>query len=69
MKKIITIEGMSCGHCEGRVKKELEKINNIKSTEVSATDKRAVVELTNEVEEEKLKLAVEEAGYTPIKIQ
>jgi Cu+-exporting ATPase len=69
MKKTIKIEGMTCGHCEGRVKKELEAICGVKSADVSATDKKAVVELAHEVDVEKLKAAVEEAGYTAISVE
>lgn len=69
MKKTIKIEGMTCGHCEGRVKKELEAIRGVKSADVSATDKKAVVELAHEVDVEKLKAAVEEAGYTAISVE
>ncbi len=69
MKKTIKIEGMSCGHCSGRVKKELEVISEVKSVEVSATENRAVVELTSEVEETRLKTAVQEAGYEVVGIE
>ncbi|WP_099191822.1 heavy-metal-associated domain-containing protein [Tepidibacter mesophilus] len=69
MKKIINIEGMSCGHCAGRVKKELEGINEVKSAEVSAEEKKAVVELAHEVDDKKLKEAVVEAGYEVLSIE
>lgn len=69
MKKTIIIEGMTCGHCEGRVKKELENVCGVKSAEVSVSDKKAVVELAHEVDAEKLKAAVEEAGYTAVAIE
>lgn len=69
MKKIIKIEGMSCGHCAGRVKKELEALDGVKSADVSAGDKQAVIELEKEISIDKLKEAVEEAGYTPVSIQ
>lgn len=69
MKKTINIEGMSCGHCSGRVKKELEILDGVKSAKVSVEDKRAVVELESEVDIENLKKAVREAGYNPISIE
>lgn len=69
MKKTIKIEGMSCGHCAGRVKKELEAVCGVKSAEVSASDKKAVVELAHEVDAEKLIAAVEEAGYTAVSVE
>ncbi|WFD09666.1 heavy-metal-associated domain-containing protein [Tepidibacter hydrothermalis] len=68
MKKVINIEGMSCGHCAGRVKTELQSIDGVKGAEVSAEEKKAVVELTNEVDNETLKEAVIEAGYEVVSI-
>ncbi len=69
MEKIIKIEGMSCGHCEARVKRELEALDGVKSADVSADDNRAVVQLEKEVAVDKLKGAVEEAGYTPVAVE
>jgi copper chaperone CopZ len=67
MKKTIIIKGMSCEHCEMHTKKELEKIDGIVSAEADADRGQAVVEMEKEVAEEKLKAAVEEAGYEYIK--
>jgi len=64
MKKTILIEGMSCGHCEGHVKKELENISGVDEAEVSASKKQAVVTLSSEVETSDFKAAVASAGYT-----
>ncbi len=68
MKKIIDIHGMSCGHCEGHVKKELEAIPGVESAVASAADKKAIVNLSQDVDNEKLKTAIEEAGYEFIKV-
>ncbi len=68
MEKTVIIEGMTCGHCAGRVKKEIEAIAGVESADVSADEGKAVVEMTNEVDDEKLAAAVEEAGYEFIKV-
>jgi len=68
MEKTIEINGMTCGHCAARVKKELEKIEGVSSAEVSAADRKAVVTLNADVTAEELKKAVEEAGYEFVKI-
>lgn len=68
MKKTIEINGMTCSHCEARVKKELEKIKGVESVEASAEKKTAVITLSRNVEETILKEAVEEAGYEYVKI-
>lgn len=63
MKKQINIEGMSCGHCVKHVENALIEVNGVEKVEVSLQDKLAIVELKQEVEDSKLKEAVEEAGY------
>lgn len=67
MKKTIEINGMSCGHCEARVKKELEAIAGVDLAEASADNKNAVVTLSKDVDDNSLKKAVEKAGYEFVK--
>ena len=68
MTKTMTIEGMMCGHCEASVKKALEAVGGVASAEVSHTDGRAVVTLTQEVADEILRNAVEAKDYRVISI-
>ena len=56
---IIKIEGMTCGHCEGRVKSEFEKIGAAIEP-VSAEKAEAVV---TGVSEDAAKSAIKAAGY------
>ena len=63
-KRTMTIEGMMCGHCEAHVKEALEAIEGVKSAEASHTAGTAVLTLTQDVDNEKLKAAVEQEGYT-----
>lgn len=69
MKKIISIEGMSCGHCVKHVKDALEELQDIDTVEVDLENKQAVIE--GNVSDEAIKEAIEEAGYdvTNIEIQ
>lgn len=66
MKKILMIDGMSCGHCSARVEAALNAIAGVQAT-VELKKKRAVVE--TEVENSILIHAVEEAGYSVTKIK
>lgn len=68
MKKTVSIEGMMCEHCTGRVDKALNGIDGVKA-QVSLQDKAAYIELSQEVSDEVIKNAVEEAGYKVINIQ
>lgn len=65
MKKTILVDGMMCQHCVKHVKDALEKVDGVKSAEVSLENKTAVVELEREVENEVLLAAVTESGYEP----
>ncbi|MCM1091427.1 MAG: heavy metal translocating P-type ATPase [Butyrivibrio sp.] len=63
MTKVITVEGMMCAHCTGRVQKALEAVEGVSSVTMSLENKTATVELSAEVAEDVLKAAVTEAGY------
>ena len=65
MKKTILVDGMMCQHCVKHVKDALEKVDGVKSAEVSLENKTAVVELEREVDSDILLAAVTEAGYEP----
>ena len=68
MTRTMTIEGMMCPHCEGRVKKTLEAIPGVQSAQVSHTAGTAVVTVEN-VSDETLKAAVTDQGYAVINIR
>lgn len=67
MKKIIEINGMSCGHCQARVEQVLNAIEGVEA-KVDLKKKRAVVNLTKNVEDQTLKNVVTEAGYEVVSI-
>ena len=63
MTKKISIEGMTCNHCAMHVEEELKNVCGVKSVKVDLAGKSAIIDLAHEVENEKLKAAVAEAGY------
>jgi Cu+-exporting ATPase len=67
MKKIIKIEGMSCGHCTGRVEKALKALEGVEVLEVSVDNKRAVV--NTQIDNEVLTETIEDAGYDVLGIE
>ena len=69
MKKTMHIEGMMCGHCEARVKKALEALPAVSEAVVSHTAGTAVVTLTENVDIEELKKAVEDQDYKVLGIE
>ena len=67
MKKIIKINGMSCGHCQAKVEKALAGLNGV-SVKVDLKKKQAIVELNSDISEQVLKDTIVEAGYEVVSI-
>ncbi|TFG80958.1 MAG: copper chaperone [Spirochaetales bacterium] len=67
MKKIVTIEGMSCGHCAMRVKKALEEVPGVTLATVELVNGKAEVE-GDGLDANMLRGAVVKAGYQPVSI-
>ena len=64
MKRVISIDGMMCAHCQMHVKNALEAVSGVESVNVELDNKRAIVKCGAEVEKESLCDAVKGAGYT-----
>lgn len=66
-RKTIRISGMHCENCVNSITAALNKVEGV-SAKVSLADQTAVVSLDREVEEYKLRRAVEKAGFEVISI-
>lgn len=62
MSKTLLVEGMSCQHCVKAVTNALKELTEVNEVEVDLSLNKVVVEGENLVEE-KLKEAIEDAGY------
>ena len=69
MKKKIYIEGMSCGHCSGRVEKALKEQEEIKDVVVDLEGKNAVIELNQDLADDIITEIIDDAGYDVVKIE
>ena len=69
MEKTMHIKGMMCTHCEARVKKALEALEQVESAEVSSKEGTAVVTLKSEISNDALKAAVEAQDYEVTSVQ
>jgi copper chaperone CopZ len=67
MKKTLSIEGMSCGHCVMHVKNALADVAGVESAEVDLASKKAVVSGAA-LDDAALKAAVAEAGYEVVAV-
>ncbi len=63
MQKTLQVEGMMCEHCEAAVRKALEAVDGVSSAKADHTSGTAVVTLTQNVDDEVLKQAVEAKDY------
>ncbi|GAA4804106.1 heavy-metal-associated domain-containing protein [Tomitella cavernea] len=57
------VTGMSCGHCEGAVREEVEALPGVEVVSVSAQDGTLVVSSLQPVDDAAVISAVDEAGY------
>ncbi|MFY9213371.1 MAG: copper ion binding protein [Tissierellaceae bacterium] len=62
MTKTILVEGMSCQHCVKAVESALKELTEVNKVEVDLSLNKVVVE-GEDLVEEKLIEAIEEAGY------
>ena len=63
MQTTIKIQGMSCGHCEGKVNTELGKISGVTEVKAIAADGLAIVTSTDALNPDEVSLAVLTAGF------
>lgn len=69
MTKKLLIEGMSCGHCVKHVEEALKELAEVKSVKVDLEGKNAIVELNQEVSDEKFKETITEVGYEVVGVE
>ena len=67
METVITVNGMMCTHCSGRVESALNAIDGV-SAKVDLEKKTAAVTLSADVADEVLRKAVTDAGYEVVSI-
>lgn len=68
MKKVITVEGMSCQHCQASVEKALSAVQGVSAAKVNLAKKTATVTLAAEVADDALMSAVRDAGFEPVSV-
>jgi len=59
----LTIEGMTCHHCEMTVEKAVKQLKNVLSAKADYQNKTLEIVYTGELKIEDVKQKVEEAGY------
>ncbi len=67
MRKLLKIEGMSCGHCVMHVQSALESLPGVTSAKVDLLERQALVE-GDTLDDQALRAAVSDAGYRVVQI-
>lgn len=68
-KKTLLIEGMSCMHCSARVEKALQALDGVEEAKVNLAEKKALITLKNDIEDNVIKKAIADAGYELVGIE
>ena len=66
---VLTVEGMTCGHCEKRVNKALEALDEILSAKADHTTATVDITYINNLPESMIAKAIEDADYTYVEIK
>lgn len=65
----IKVEGLKCTHCERHVNEAIKEAFLVKKVTSSHTDKEVVITSKADIDNEKIKEVIEEAGYQVLDIQ
>ena len=69
-QETIKVEGMSCRHCQLRVKNAVEAVEGVKKADVDLQTKQVTIDYEEGKENlEKVKAAIREAGYEPCNLR
>ncbi|WP_127818562.1 heavy-metal-associated domain-containing protein [Microbacterium sp. CPCC 204701] len=58
-----TVTGMTCGHCEASVRREVSKLTGVEDIQVSAAAGTLKIATAADLADEAVLAAVDEAGY------
>lgn len=62
------VTGMTCGHCEMSVREEVGEIAGVTGIDVSSQTGRLVVTADGDITDAQVLAAVEEAGYSAVRV-
>jgi len=64
MKKILDVQGMTCGHCVARVKKIIEKFDGASEAQVELDTKEATFTCEEKTVVDEIIKAINDFGYS-----
>lgn len=69
IKKVITIDGMMCSHCQMKVEKSLLELNGVSKVKVNLKDKTATIYSTKIINNDDIKKIITKLDYKVIDIK
>ena len=63
------VTGMNCGHCETSIREEVGKVAGVEVIQVSAQTGKLVVAVSDGVDDAQVLAAVDEAGYSAVRVR
>lgn len=63
--KVAIIEGLTCGHCESAVTKNLAELN---LTDITVSSAAGTAKFNGEIDQETLAAAIDDAGYKLVSV-
>lgn len=60
----VTVTGMTCGHCVASVTEEISELAGVETVDVDLATGSVTITSSTPLEDDALRAAVEEAGYT-----
>ena len=69
MKKVISIEGMHCDHCSGRVNDALVNLQGVDKVKVNLKKKNAVIKCSDDLSNDIIKQTITKLGFEVVDIK
>ncbi len=66
--KKYAVTGMTCGHCELSVQEEVSEVAGVQDVEVSAKTGTLIVTSSGRIDDAHILDAVDEAGYSAVRV-
>ncbi|MDX8403483.1 MAG: heavy-metal-associated domain-containing protein [Mariprofundaceae bacterium] len=61
---VIQVDGLSCPFCTYGLEKQLKKVDGVESVSINMKDGKAIITMQQHVDDNRLRQAVEKAGFT-----
>jgi copper chaperone len=62
------VTGMTCGHCDRSIRVEVSEVAGVQAVEVSAATGTLIVTSSDAVDDAQIRNAVEDAGYSAVRV-